>query len=76
MANKVVWSMAVQYYAAYLDNKSLGRAAFSKTVDQTPSSINSVLKAFKEGWIPHDDIEYLDWLKLNKEAENAESQPA
>lgn len=75
-SDPAVWTQATTAHNYYLENPTHGPRRLSHCLKCTENACSALLKKLRKGWIPSEDFQYLDWLFKQKEAVNAQTQPA
>lgn len=63
--NREVWRYAEYLYTIWINRDKPGVRTLKKLTENqfSVSNLIGIHKKFKNGWIPHLDLEYLDWKK-------------
>lgn len=68
-ADKNIWYNADKLYSAFIENPEFGAINFSKKVGMSTSKVASILKKFKNGWVPTEDSFWIAFKNNHKEDE-------
>lgn len=67
-ANKDVWAKADSLYSLFLTNIKMGTVTLSKLSEINKDSLTTILKRFRNGWVPHVDPYWIKFSHTYKEA--------
>jgi len=72
VANRAIWSLAVDAFEMLRNNPTTRQAEVAKTFGLEWGTIRSVFLKVRSGWNPSEDSEYLEWLRVYKEQNEKE----
>jgi hypothetical protein len=64
MANKQLWRSAQEHYEKWLSLHRPGSARYANIIGTERTIIRKMIEKFQSGWIPNEDILWLDYFNL------------